>query len=62
MGLAAHDQRAIESKLSKMLKIRPQSPRQLTLAANDQIVANRCDQHHFHVDVRAAERVTGKPS
>jgi acyl dehydratase len=45
-----------------MLKIRPQSPRQLTLAANDQIVANRCDQHHFHVDVRAAERVTGKPS
>jgi hypothetical protein len=42
-----------------MLKIRLQSPWQLPLTANDRIVADRSDQHDFHIDVRAAERVTG---
>jgi hypothetical protein len=42
-----------------MLKIRLQSPRQLTLAANDRIVADRRNQHDFHMNVPAAERVSG---
>jgi len=44
-----------------MLKIRLQSPWQLTFSANDQIVADRRDQHDFHIDVLAAERVTEIP-
>jgi hypothetical protein len=42
-----------------MLKIRFQSPRQLTLMADDRIVADRCNQHDFHIEVPAAERASG---
>ena len=48
MGLAAHDHRAIEGQLPEMLEIGFQPPWQLTIAADDQIVADRCDQHDFH--------------
>ena len=59
--LASHDHRAVERHFAEMLQIRLQTPRQLTITANDQVLTDRCDQHDFHngAPFRSIEKETG---
>src|SRR5258708_17348207 len=56
MCLAAHNHRTIQRHLAEMLQVGLQSPRQLTIAADDEVVPDRCNQDDFHYDVFPRER------
>ncbi len=48
VSFTSHDHRPIQRNFAKMLQVRLQTPRQLAVSANDEVVSNRCDQNKFH--------------